>query len=84
MEESDLGRNFRETGLIWNSPPTGFAIRTDTFCVLDGEATIVTGGTMVGGKGSRPNQQLGTSINGGETRHLAKGDVIVIPAGVPH
>jgi len=41
---------------------------TDTFYVLDGEATIVTGGTMVGGKVSRPNQQLGTSINGGETR----------------
>src|SRR5262249_16774999 len=33
---------------------------TDTFYVLDGEATIVTGGTMVGGKVSRPNQQLGT------------------------
>jgi len=57
---------------------------TDTFYVLDGEATIVTGGTMVGGKVSRPNQQLGTNINGGETRHLAKGDVMVIPAGVPH
>src|SRR5262249_19013048 len=57
---------------------------TDTFYVLDGEATIVTGGTMVGGKVSRPNQQLGTSITGGETRHLAKGDVMVIPAGVPH
>jgi mannose-6-phosphate isomerase-like protein (cupin superfamily) len=57
---------------------------TDTFYVLDGEATIVTGGTMVGGKVSRPGQQLGTGINGGETRHLVKGDVMVIPAGVPH
>src|SRR5215468_1929466 len=57
---------------------------TDTFYVLDGEATFVTGGTMVGGKVSRPNQQLGTNINGGETRYLAKGDVMVIPAGVPH
>jgi mannose-6-phosphate isomerase-like protein (cupin superfamily) len=57
---------------------------TDTFYVLDGEATIVTGGTMVGGKVTRPGQQLGTSIDGGEIRHLAKGDVMVIPAGVPH
>jgi len=57
---------------------------TDTFYVLDGEATIVTGGTMVGGKITKPGQQLGTSINGGEPRHLAKGDVMVIPAGVPH
>jgi mannose-6-phosphate isomerase-like protein (cupin superfamily) len=57
---------------------------TDTFYVLDGSATFVTGGTMVGGKVSRANQQVGTDITGGETRQLAKGDVITIPAGVPH
>ncbi len=57
---------------------------TDTFYVLDGEATVVTGGTMIGGKVTRPAQQLGTSINGGETHHLVKGDVMVIPAGTPH
>jgi quercetin dioxygenase-like cupin family protein len=57
---------------------------TDTFYVLEGSATFITGGTMIGGKVSRPNQQLGTDINGGETHHLSKGDVIVIPAGVPH
>ena len=57
---------------------------TDIFYVVDGEATFVTGGTMVGGKLSRPDQWLGTSINGGDTRQLKKGDFIVIPAGVPH
>ena len=57
---------------------------TDIFYVTDGEATLVTGGTMVGGKASGPNQIRGTSIQGGETRRLTKGDVIVIPAGVPH
>jgi quercetin dioxygenase-like cupin family protein len=57
---------------------------TDTFYVLDGEATFVTGGTMVGGRVSRPNQRLGTDIQGGQTHHLTKGDVITIPAGVPH
>src|SRR5215813_2435487 len=57
---------------------------TDIFYVLDGEATFVTGGTMIGGKQSRPNQMLGTDIQGGETHHLTKGDVIVIPAGTPH
>lgn len=57
---------------------------TDTFYVLDGEATVVTGGTMVGGAVSRPNQWLGKSIDGGETHHLVKGDVMVIPAGTPH
>ncbi len=57
---------------------------TDTFYILDGEATFVTGGTMVGGRVSRPNQQLGTSIEGGQTHHLSKGDVITVPAGIPH
>jgi mannose-6-phosphate isomerase-like protein (cupin superfamily) len=57
---------------------------TDIFYVVNGEATIVTGGTMVGGKETRPNQQVGTSIDGGETFHLKTGDSITIPAGVPH
>ena len=57
---------------------------TDIFYVMDGEATFVTGGTMIGGKVSRPNQWLGTDIKGGESHHLTKGDVIVIPAGTPH
>jgi len=57
---------------------------TDTFYVLDGDATFVTGGTMIGGRVSRPNQQLGTDIQGGQTHRLVKGDVIAIPAGTPH
>jgi mannose-6-phosphate isomerase-like protein (cupin superfamily) len=57
---------------------------TDIFYVVDGEAEFVTGGTMVGGKSTGPGQWLGTSIDGGETHHLSKGDVIVIPAGTPH
>jgi mannose-6-phosphate isomerase-like protein (cupin superfamily) len=57
---------------------------TDVLYILEGEATLVTGGKMVGGKASRPGQWLGSDITGGETRHIAKGDVFVIPAGVPH
>lgn len=57
---------------------------TDTFYVLDGEATFVTGGTMIGGKVTAPNQQRGTDIRGGEVHHLSKGDFIAIPAGTPH
>ena len=57
---------------------------TDTFYLLDGTATLVVGGTMVGGTTTAPNQQRGTSITGGTTYQLRKGDVIVIPAGVPH
>jgi mannose-6-phosphate isomerase-like protein (cupin superfamily) len=57
---------------------------TDIMYVIDGEATMVTGGTAVGLKQTRPGQSLGSDIQGGETHHLTKGDVIVIPAGVPH
>jgi mannose-6-phosphate isomerase-like protein (cupin superfamily) len=57
---------------------------TDIFYVVEGEATFVTGGTMIGGKESRPNQLLGTGIDGGQVHQLKKGDFIVIPAGVPH
>jgi mannose-6-phosphate isomerase-like protein (cupin superfamily) len=57
---------------------------TDTFYVIDGEATFVTGGTMIGGKVTEPNQLRGTSIEGGETHHLKKGDFISVPAGMPH
>jgi len=57
---------------------------TDIFYVTDGEATLVTGGTMVGGRDTGPGQHRGADVNGGETRHISKGDVVVIPAGVPH
>jgi quercetin dioxygenase-like cupin family protein len=57
---------------------------TDTFHVLEGSATFVTGGTMVGGRVTAPSQQRGKDMTGGQTYHLAKGDVIVIPAGIPH
>jgi mannose-6-phosphate isomerase-like protein (cupin superfamily) len=57
---------------------------TDVLYIIDGAATFVTGGKMVGGKVSRPGQWLGTDITGGETHQLTKGDIVVIPAGMPH
>src|SRR5689334_20104689 len=57
---------------------------TDILYIMDGEATFVTGGTMVGGKMSKAGQWLGSDITGGQTHHLVKGDVVTIPAGMPH
>jgi mannose-6-phosphate isomerase-like protein (cupin superfamily) len=57
---------------------------TDTFYILSGAATFVTGGEMIESKPSAPGQYRGTGIKGGETHHLAKGDVMVIPAKTPH
>jgi len=57
---------------------------TDVFYIVDGETTFVTGGKMLGGKVTSPGQWSGTDIVGGQVHHLTKGDVIVIPAGIPH
>ena len=57
---------------------------TDVLYIIDGEGTFAYGGKMEGGKQSRPEQWLGTGISGGQTHHLVKGDVFVVPAGVPH
>ena len=57
---------------------------TDVIHVIEGEATFVTGGTIVGDKQTKLGQHIGTDIKGGETHHLTKGDVIVVPAGTPH
>ena len=57
---------------------------TDVIHVLTGTATFVTGGTMVGGKTVEPEEIRGTSIDGGDTRELRPGDVIIVPSGTPH
>jgi quercetin dioxygenase-like cupin family protein len=56
----------------------------DLFYVIDGSATQILGGTVVGGKDTGPGQIRGSKIDGGETYHLSKGDVMWVPAGVPH
>ncbi len=57
---------------------------TDVVYVLGGTATFVTGGSVVDGKETAPDELRGASIAGGDIRHLVPGDVIVVPAGVPH
>jgi mannose-6-phosphate isomerase-like protein (cupin superfamily) len=57
---------------------------TDIAYVLEGSATLVTGGTAVGVKFIGPEELRGSAITGGETRKLVPGDVVVIPNGVPH
>jgi len=54
------------------------------FIIVEGEATFVTGGTLVGAKNTAPGQIRAASVEGGETHHLTKGDVITIPAKTPH
>jgi uncharacterized protein GlcG (DUF336 family)/mannose-6-phosphate isomerase-like protein (cupin superfamily) len=56
----------------------------DLIYVLEGTATLLTGGKALNLKTVAPGEHRGTDLEGGETRHLVKGDVLVIPAGVPH
>jgi mannose-6-phosphate isomerase-like protein (cupin superfamily) len=56
---------------------------TEVHHIVEGAATFVTGGTLV-----RPSAAAGrggtATIDGGQSRRVAKGDVILIPAGTPH
>jgi mannose-6-phosphate isomerase-like protein (cupin superfamily) len=54
------------------------------FIIVEGEATFVTGGTLVGAKNTAPGQIRATRIEGGQLHQLRKGDVITIPAKTPH
>ena len=60
------------------------ALDTDIIYVMEGTATFVTGGTAVEAKEIAPNEIRGLRIDGGDTRQLIKGDVIIVPNGVPH
>ncbi|HEY6391386.1 MAG TPA: cupin domain-containing protein [Bryobacteraceae bacterium] len=57
---------------------------TDVIYVIEGQATFVTGGAIVGSRTASPGQLLGTDIRNGQSQRLSKGDVIVVPAGTPH
>lgn len=57
---------------------------TDLIHVLEGSATFVTGGRAVDLRNIGPDEWRGSAIEGGETRVISKGDVIIVPAGVPH
>lgn len=57
---------------------------TDIIHVLEGSATFVTGGRVVDARESAPDEVRGSRIADGESRTLRAGDVIIVPAGVPH
>jgi glc operon protein GlcG len=57
---------------------------TDIIYVLEGRATLVTGGTLVDGRTIGPGEVRGTSIAKGDVRQLAPGDVLIVPNGTPH
>ena len=65
----------------------------ETYIVISGAATLITGGTIVNGRRSAADNEVTTVLNGPscngtmvgyESRQVKAGDVIVIPERVPH
>ena len=57
--------------------------QAELFFVIDGSATMITGGTIADGKRNGTNIQ-GTTIEGGTRIVFNKGDFIMVPSGEPH
>ncbi len=56
----------------------------DVIYVLEGTATVVTGGTVIDPKPIEAEEIRGTSVQDGTPHKLVKGDVMIVPKGVPH
>lgn len=57
---------------------------SDLITITDGEATIVTGGTIPDSTLESPGETRGVTIVGGHEQKVAKGDVLYIPQNTPH
>lgn len=91
---------FAEGSVLYAEPGVGYMVHAsrrempgqaeihthdaDVIYVLGGSATFVTGGTAVDPKEVEPGEIRGRAIEGGTTRTLGKGDVIIVPKGTPH
>jgi mannose-6-phosphate isomerase-like protein (cupin superfamily) len=56
----------------------------ELFYVVDGSAMLVTGGKLKDEKRTNAENSNGSGIEGGVSRHVAKGDFVMVPEGSPH
>jgi mannose-6-phosphate isomerase-like protein (cupin superfamily) len=56
----------------------------ELFYVIDGSATLVTDGKLTEEKRTNAENLTGTGIAGGTSRHVAKGDFVMVPERTPH
>jgi uncharacterized protein GlcG (DUF336 family)/quercetin dioxygenase-like cupin family protein len=80
------GEGFRVNASRRNGPGQGEVHQhdTDIFYVLSGSADLIVGGTLTEPHAVSAGEMRGPAIEGGEVRAIARGDVVVIPRGVPH
>ncbi len=58
--------------------------QADIFVVESGEATLIVGGTVIDGRVTGVGEVRGRAISGGELKGLSPGDIVHIPAKMPH
>ena len=58
--------------------------QVDVIFVKSGEGTLILGGTVVEPRTTAPGEIRGKSIKGGISKKMAAGDVIHVPAKIPH
>ena len=56
----------------------------EVFYVIEGSATMITGGKLVGETRTNAANLSGTGIEGGKSQAVAKGDFIIVPENTPH
>jgi hypothetical protein len=56
----------------------------DHIFIQEGEATFLTGGTMVGAVDTGPGEKRAVSISGGTSTPLHAGDYFLVPPNIPH
>jgi len=70
----------------WKTPgcPAVHPDQAEYAIVIAGAGTLISGGTLEAAKPVKPDLTEGDRIIGGTTRTLKPGDIMLIPAGVPH
>ena len=56
----------------------------EMFYVIEGSATLVTGGKLVNEKRTNAENLGGTAVEGGTSQAVAKGDFVIVPENTPH
>ncbi len=84
---NDMGRDSGANGIM-------HIHQTETYIVVSGSGTLVTGGEIMNGRRSVPGTPVETTLNGPScsgrivgdwvSKHVKEGDIIIMPAGTPH
>lgn len=81
------GQNYKIGLVVFNNVFPNAEIHAkgiDVWHVVRGEGAFILGGKLENGTEKKPNEWVAESILGGERQEVREGDIIDIPAGIPH